>query len=109
MENIKNSEQYSTLVNGDKAVVMLFSANWCPDCRFIDTFIDEIIEKNHQEFDFYKVDSDARKDICVEENVMGIPSFVAYKGGTILAEFIGNDPKTKEQIEEFLENAKAEL
>ncbi|MCH6264312.1 MULTISPECIES: thioredoxin family protein [Neobacillus] len=109
MENIKNLEQYEELKNGEKAAVMLFSADWCPDCRFIDTFIDEIIENNREEFDFYKIDSDARKDICAEAGVMGIPSLVAYKSGRTLAEFIGNDSKTKEQIEEFLEGAKAKL
>lgn len=109
MENIKNIEQYSEIKNGEKAAVMLFSADWCPDCRLIDTFIQEIIENNREEFDFYKVDSDKRKDICAEAGVMGIPSFVAYKSGRTIAEFIGNDSKTREQIEEFLHNAKAKL
>ncbi|MCM3766945.1 thioredoxin family protein [Neobacillus niacini] len=109
MENIKNIEQYSEIKNGEKAAVMLFSADWCPDCRFIDTFIEEIIGNNREEFDFYKVDSDERKDICAEAGVMGIPSFVAYKSGRTIAEFIGNDSKTREQIEEFLHNAKTML
>jgi thioredoxin-like negative regulator of GroEL len=109
MENIKDIEQYSTLVNSEKAVVMLFSANWCSDCQFIDTFIDEIIENNQEEFNFYKVDADAHKDVCEKANVMGIPSFVAYNSGRTLVEFIGNDRKTKEQIEEFLESAKTKL
>lgn len=109
MENIKNIEQYSVIKNGEKATVLLFSADWCPDCRFIDTFIDEIIETNRKEFDFYKVDLDTRKDICAEAGVMGIPSLVVYKNGRTLAEFIGNDSKTREQIEEFLESAKTKL
>jgi thioredoxin-like negative regulator of GroEL len=109
MEKIQNQEQYSNLVNGDKAVVMYFSADWCSDCRFIDTFMNEIKEQNHEDFHFYKVDADSHKEICIKANVMGIPSFVIYQRGNTIAEFIGNDSKTREQIEEFLEKAKVKL
>ncbi|KKK36398.1 thioredoxin [Mesobacillus campisalis] len=109
MEKIQNQEQYSNLVNGVKAVVMYFSADWCSDCRFIDTFMNEIKEQNQRDFCFYKVDADSLKEICIKANVMGIPSFVIYQQGNTIDEFIGNDSKTREQIEEFLEKAKVKL
>ncbi|MFS0574315.1 thioredoxin family protein [Sporosarcina sp. 179-K 3D1 HS] len=109
MENITSKEQYSELIGNKKATVLFFSADWCSDCRFIDTFIDEIVDKNQSDFEFYKVNPDTQKEVCEAANVMGIPSFVAYREGKTIAEMIGNEGRTKEEIERFLEGAKAKI
>ncbi|TQR18315.1 thioredoxin family protein [Psychrobacillus soli] len=109
MENINGLQQYTDLVNGKKPVVLFFSADWCSDCRFIDTFFDGIIEDYEAKFDFYKVNPDSQKEICEKANVMGIPSFVAYQDGRVIAEFISNSGKTKAEIENFLRTAEVKV
>ncbi len=109
MDAIQSKEQYLELIAKKKATVLFFSADWCSDCNFIDTFMDEIVEKNKDDFDFFKVNPDSQKEVCELANVMGIPSFIAYKEGKTLAEMIGNSGRTKEEIERFLENAKAKV
>lgn len=81
--------------------LFLFSANWCPDCRFIDPFLPEI-EKKFNEFTFVYIDRDEHIDLCVELNVFGIPSFLGFKDGEELGRFVSKERKTQEQIEEFI-------
>jgi thiol-disulfide isomerase/thioredoxin len=81
---------------------MMFSADWCPDCRFIDPVMPEI-EQNFSEYTFYLVDRDQFIDLCQELNVFGIPSFIAYENGKEIGRFVSKDRKTKEEIETFIQ------
>ncbi|MDT4041179.1 thioredoxin family protein, partial [Staphylococcus aureus] len=53
-------------------------------------------------FDFVSVDRDKFMDICIENGIMGIPSFLVYKNGELLGSYIGKERKSIEQIDAFL-------
>ncbi|PLT31485.1 thioredoxin family protein [Peribacillus deserti] len=101
MKKLESVEQYQELKNKGKSV-FLFSADWCPDCRFIDPFMPEIEEK-YKDYTFVYVDRDQFIDICAENDVFGIPSFIAYENGNELGRFVSKDRKTQEEIEKFIE------
>jgi len=101
MEKIKSIEQFEQVKQGEN-IVFEFTANWCPDCRFLDMFFSEVIEEN-KDFTFYKVDRDEFIDLCGELDIFGIPSFVAFNKGEEIGRYVNKDRKTKEQVEEFLE------
>ena len=86
-------------------VIFEFTADWCPDCRFIDPFMPEVVEK-FSTYSFVKVDRDKFLDLCIELGVIGIPSFVAYENGVELGRFVSKDRKTQEEIENFITNLK---
>ena len=100
MENLQSVEQFNELKNG-AATIFVFSANWCKDCVFIDPFMPEVVEK-FAEYTFVKVDRDQFIDLCIEHDIFGIPSFLAYKNGEEVGRFVNKDQKTQEQIEEFI-------
>lgn len=104
MQELQSIEQFNELKNGS-AVVFEFTADWCPDCRFIDPFMPEVVEK-FADYEFVKVNRDDFIDLCIELNVIGIPSFVAYEQGTELGRFVSKDRKTQEEIEKFIANLK---
>ena len=104
MKVLQSIEQFNELKNGT-AVVFEFTADWCPDCRFIDPFMPEVVEK-FADYEFVKVNRDDFIDLCIELNVIGIPSFVAYEQGTELGRFVSKDRKTQEEIENFIANLK---
>ena len=83
--------------------VLFFTADWCPDCRFIKPAMPEI-EANFSQFEFILVDRDENIDLCQEMMIMGIPSFVVYEDGKEKARFVNKDRKTKKEVEEFLNN-----
>lgn len=102
MKKLESMEQFEKLRNEGKHIFM-FSANWCPDCRFIDPFLPEIEEK-YQDFTFIYVDRDEFIDLCGQVDVFGIPSFIAYENGNETGRFVSKDRKTKEEIEQFIES-----
>lgn len=104
MKNIESMDEYFTLVRGDQPVVMLFSADWCPDCRFLDRFIDEVEAVYEGTFTFYKVDRDAFPELCETLEIMGIPSFLGYQQGNILGRFVSKLRKTRAEVESFLDD-----
>ena len=83
--------------------LLFFTADWCPDCRFIKPAMPEI-EANFSQFEFILVDRDENIDLCQEMMIMGIPSFVVYEDGKEKARFVNKDRKTKKEVEDFLNN-----
>jgi thiol-disulfide isomerase/thioredoxin len=87
-----------------KQCILLFSADWCPDCRVIEHFLPEI-EATYPEYPMILIDRDAFLDVCIEHGITGIPSFIVYKAGEVKGTFISKLRKTKQEILDFLNNA----
>ena len=100
MEKLQSIEQFEQLKNNEK-VVFVFSANWCPDCRFIEPFMPEV-ESKFLAIQFVYVDRDDYIDLCVDNDIFGIPSFLAFDHGTETGRFVSKDRKTQSEIEAFL-------
>jgi thiol-disulfide isomerase/thioredoxin len=99
MYKLKTVQEYQEFKQGN--TVFLFSANWCPDCRYIEPFLPEV-EKEFSSLTFVYVDRDQFIDICIENGVLGIPSFIVYKNGEVTGTFISKLRKTKQEIIDFL-------
>ena len=100
MEKLQSIEQFEQLKNNEK-VVFVFSANWCPDCRFIEPFMPEV-ESKFSPIQFVYVDRDDYIDLCVDNDIFGIPSFLAFDHGAETGRFVSKDRKTQSEIEAFL-------
>lgn len=102
MKEIKTIEEFKEVTSTEKSII-LFTANWCPDCMVIKPFMPSIIEK-YTNFNFYTVNRDNLMDLCIELDIFGIPSFVAFKEGVEIGRFVNKDRKTRQQIEDFIES-----
>ena len=102
MKEIKTVEQFNESIQNGKSII-LFTANWCPDCMVIKPFMPAITEK-YQDYTFYTVNRDNLMDLCIELDIFGIPSFVAFYNGLELGRFVNKDRKTRQQIEDFIES-----
>lgn len=107
MRAITSLDEYFTVVREDKPAVMIFSAGWCPDCRYLDVFIDDVEEKYRDQMDFYKVDRDQFLELCETLDIMGIPSFLVYRRGQVVGRFVNGKRKTREEVEGFLDEVLA--
>ncbi|GAA3200434.1 thioredoxin family protein [Lentilactobacillus kefiri] len=81
--------------------MLFFTADWCPDCRFIKPAM-PAIEAEYSEYTFLMVDRDENIDLAGEMGIMGIPSFVAYSDGEEIGRFNNGDRKTKAEVENFI-------
>ncbi|NWQ43052.1 thioredoxin family protein [Bacillus sp. EB106-08-02-XG196] len=104
MKNLESMEQFEQLRDGGKTMLM-FSANWCPDCRIIEPILPEI-ETKYSEFTFIHVDRDQFIELCQQLDVYGIPSFIAFEKGKELGRFVSKDRKSQEEIEGFINGLK---
>ena len=105
MHILQSLEEFEQFKAGAKPVIFEFTADWCVDCRFIDPFMPEVVEK-FAHYQFVKVDRDKFLDLCIELGIIGIPSFLAFENGTELGRFVSKDRKTQEQIENFITQLK---
>ena len=103
LPQLKEDQLIETISNSK--VVLFFTAGWCPDCRFIKPAMPEI-EQDFSDYTFYEVDRDENIDLAAELNVFGIPSFIVYDNGKEIGRFVNKDRKTKQQVEDFLNNLK---
>ncbi len=100
MIQLTNQEQFQELIQSP--TIVMFTAGWCPDCHFIQPALPEI-EAAHPDYQFVSVDRDEFMDIAVQYDVMGIPSFVAFDGGSETGRFVSRDRKTQEEINQFID------
>lgn len=83
--------------------IIMFTADWCPDCMFVKPFIGEIVE-NNPEYKFYVINRDNLLDLCKDLDILGIPSFVAYNEDEETGRFVSKLRKTKEEIQAFIDS-----
>ena len=98
--SINSVEDYQKAILGQS--MMFFSTTWCPDCHFLKTFIDELVAEN-PDWKFYYIDRDQMVDLCIDLEIMGIPSFIAYKEGKEVARLVNKLRKTKNEIQAFID------
>jgi thiol-disulfide isomerase/thioredoxin len=104
LKKLESIEQFAQL-RDNGLHVFLFSANWCPDCRVIEPVLPQI-ESKFPEYQWIYVDRDQYIDLCIELEVFGIPSFIAYENGKELGRFVSKDRKTQQEIEDFIHKLK---
>ncbi len=101
MKILESVEQFEEYYKKEGVVIFTFSANWCPDCRFIEPFMPKLVEK-YSDYDFVYIDRDKFIDLAIGLQIMGIPSFVAVKNGKEEGRFVSKLRKTEKEIDEFL-------
>ena len=101
LKQIHSLDDYKEAILGHSMLV--FSAAWCPDCHFLKTFIDDLVDAN-PDWVFYYMDRDELTDLCIDLEIMGIPSFVAYDNGKEVGRLVNKLRKTQAEIQSFIES-----
>jgi len=102
MEHIETKEKFNEVINSENPVIIKFFADWCPDCKRMDMFIDEVIEE-YNNYGWYQVNSDELTGLAEQYEVMGIPSLLIFQNGEKTAHRHSAYTKTPEDVTAFLE------
>lgn len=105
MQIITADEQFKSAIEGSGLAIVVFKADWCKDCHFIDPFMPEVVQHYAGQAAFYQIDRDQFPELFADWNVLGIPSFIAFRDGKELVRFVSKLRKTREEIEQFIERA----
>ncbi|MBB5954910.1 thioredoxin 1 [Saccharothrix tamanrassetensis] len=74
------------------AVLVEFTASWCPPCRMIEPVLAEL-DRELGSVRFAKIDTDANPRTARDLGVMGMPTLQLYQDGTLVAQIVGARPK----------------
>ncbi|GAV14499.1 thioredoxin family protein [Paenibacillus sp. MER 180] len=105
MERIETVERFNEIIAQEEPVVAVFKTSWCPDCHFIDPFMPELETNYAGKVTFVEIDSEKLLDVAQQYHILGIPSFVAFKGGKETIRFVNKLRKTRPEIEQFVDRA----
>ncbi len=105
MKKIENNQSYQTFINDEKVSILKYEANWCPDCKRLDFFIDDIM-REHDDKAWAQIDIEQFPEITEENDVMGIPSLLVYKSGEKIGHLHSANTKNPDQVKEYLSQFK---
>lgn len=105
MQKITSEQAFRGRIAGDRLTVAVFKTTWCPDCHFIDPFIGDVEAVYADRLTMVEIDRDDLPDLCAELNILGIPSFIAFRNGREVVRFVSKLRKSREEIEQFLDRA----
>jgi len=87
-----NKENFESIKNSDKPVLLDFYADWCGPCRMVSPIVDEIAEER-DDVVVAKINVDEENDLASEFGVFSIPTLVVLKNGKVANQAMGARPK----------------
>eukprot|EP00035_Acanthoeca_spectabilis_P036739 m.41406 g.41406 ORF g.41406 m.41406 type:complete len:114 (-) comp8206_c0_seq2:48-389(-) len=93
VQTVATKEEFDTIVNGDKPVIIDFTASWCGPCKMIGpVFVEHAGKKENESLVFIKVDVDENEQVAAEAGISAMPTFQVWKGGAKVDELVGASP-----------------
>lgn len=87
-----NKDNFNMVLTSEKTVLVDFYADWCGPCRMVSPIVDQIAEENPQ-YLVVKVNVDDSPELAQEFGVMSIPMLLVMKGGEVVNQAVGAQPK----------------
>lgn len=90
---VTDSTFQSQVIESPLPVIVDFWATWCPPCRMIAPFIEQIAGEFEGKALVCKVDVDKNQALAQRYNVRSIPTLLFFKNGTVAEQVVGALPK----------------
>lgn len=95
MEVTITTENFETLKNGQKPLVVDFWATWCGPCRMVAPIISELAEKYDGKLVVGKCDVEESEELAVQFGIRNIPTILFFKNGEVVDKLVGAAGKQK--------------
>lgn len=82
-----------TVLKNSLPVLVDFWAEWCPPCKIIAPFLEELADEYEGRAAICKVNVDENQELAKKYGVMSIPTLLFLKDGEIKDQVIGALPK----------------
>ncbi len=89
-----NKDNFDSVKNSSKAVLLDFYADWCGPCRMVSPIVEEIAAENPQ-YLIGKINVDKEPELAQQFKVLSIPTLAVIKNGAVINRSVGARPKTE--------------
>ncbi|MBL7924025.1 MAG: thioredoxin [Bacteroidia bacterium] len=84
MEQTKNKQDFASLINSGKPVLVDFYATWCGPCKMMTPVLDELKGKMGDKAYILKIDVDKNPSAAAAFNIRGVPTLLAFKNAKVM-------------------------
>ncbi len=75
---------FSELINGDKPVLVDFTATWCGPCKMMAPILESVKQKMGDAVTIIKIDVDKNQQAAGVYQIQGVPTLILFRNGKIL-------------------------
>jgi len=90
-QEVIKSNFEAEVLNSDLPVLVDFWAPWCMPCQMMAPILDELSDEMSGQVKIVKVNTEDgdNQDLAMQYQIQSIPNMKLFKGGKVVAEFIG--------------------
>lgn len=90
--HISKMDFQKNVIDQKGTVLVDFYAEWCGPCKMTGPILEELSEEI-KDVKFVKIDVDKDSELASQYSVFSIPTFIIFKEGKVVSQFVGAQPK----------------